>query len=71
MSVKSGNITNPRSIRQIILTGLMAGQSTKEIAALVVAAHPDSAAAKKSVKHIAWYRAWLKKNPAQAASQAD
>jgi len=57
----SGNITNPNSIRQIIRTGLLAGESTKEIAAKVIAAHPTSAAATKSVKHIAWYRATMKK----------
>jgi hypothetical protein len=67
----SGNITNPSSIRQIILTGLLAGESTKDIAAKVQTAHPTSAAAAKSVKHIAWYRAWLKRNPVATTVQAD
>ena len=58
----SGNITNPNSIRQIIMTAILAGESTKDIAVKVQAAHPDSAAAKKSVKHIAWYRARMKKD---------
>ena len=57
----SGNIPNPNSIRQICLRGFMAGKSTKEIAAEIQAAHPDSAAAGKSVKHIAWHRANMKK----------
>lgn len=49
------------SIRQIIRGGLLAGETTKEIAAKVQAAFPDSAAAKKSAKHIAWYKATMKK----------
>lgn len=54
---------NKRSIRQICLQGIAAGMSTKDIAAIIVAEYPDSAAAHKSAKHIAWYRAWVKKNP--------
>lgn len=49
------------SIRQIILTGLREGRNTPSIAAVIRQYHPDSAAAAKSSKHIAWYRAWLKK----------
>lgn len=68
MSAQNGNIVNPRSIRQIVLGALVAGKSTVEITALIVAAHPDSAAAAKPTKHIAWYRAYLKKNPAPEAT---
>lgn len=57
----SGNIVNPNSIRQIIMGGILAGQSTKEIAAILVEKHPTSAAAAKSSKHIGWYRADMKK----------
>lgn len=56
-----GNIVNPNSIRQIICTMLLAGKSTKEIEAAVKEKHPDSQAAAKSGKHIAWYRGTLKK----------
>lgn len=49
------------SIRQICMTGILAGKSTKEIAAEIQAAHPASAAAAKSAKHIAWYKATMKK----------
>lgn len=56
------NVVNPRSIRQIVMNGLLAGKSTKDIAALVMAEHPNSAAATKSVKHIAWYRARMRKD---------
>ncbi len=69
MSKISGNVVNPGSIRQIVLGGLMAGKTTAEIKDLIIAAHPNSAAAAKSTKHIAWYRAWLKKNPAQNAAE--
>ena len=55
------NAVNPKSIRQLIITGIMAGKPTKEIAEAVQAAHPESAAAKKSAKHIGWYKADLKK----------
>lgn len=61
MSKLSGNIVNPGSIRQIIRTALLAGKPTKEIAELVTAAHPNSAAAAKSTKHIAWYRSEMRK----------
>ncbi len=62
MSKLSGNIVNPGSIRQIIRTALLQGKETKEIAAMVTAAHPNSAAAAKSTKHIAWYRSEMRKN---------
>lgn len=52
---------NAKSIRQIIMGGILVGKPTKEIAAEVQAAYPDSAAAKKSAKHIAWYRSDMKK----------
>lgn len=70
----SGNITNPNSIRQIVLRGLMSGRSTKEIAEEIQTAHPSSAAASKSVKHIAWHKANFKKTgvwPVAKAADAE
>ncbi len=58
---KSGNAVNPNSIRQMVCTALLAGKDTKTIAEQIQAAHPNSAAAAKSTKHIAWYRADLRK----------
>jgi hypothetical protein len=55
------NVVNPNSIRQIIRTGLIAGKTTKEIGAQLVEKHPTSMAAAKIVKHVAWYRAQMKK----------
>ena len=55
------NIVNPNSIRQTVITMLLAGADTKSIAASVQEKFPQSAAAAKSTKHIAWYRADLKK----------
>lgn len=52
---------NAKSIRQIIMGGLLAGKPTKEIAAEVQEAYPTSAAAAKSSKHIAWYKSTMKK----------
>lgn len=52
---------NPNSIRQICLRGFLAGKPRTEIAAEIQAAHPDSAAARKSVKHIAWHYGDMKK----------
>ena len=49
------------SIRQIILTGLVNGLSTAQIAEQLKAQHPTSAAATKSAKHIAYYRCQIKK----------
>lgn len=52
---------NPDSIRQIIRSRLLAGQSTKEIAAYLAEAKPGTAAAAKSTIHIAFYRSKLRK----------
>jgi len=49
------------SIRQIVLRGLKEKRSTASMAAVIQELHPDSAAAKKSAKHIAWYRGMVKK----------
>lgn len=49
------------SIRQICIGMINEGHATKVIAERIQALHPDSAAAKKSAKHIAWYKAQLKK----------
>jgi len=64
------NTVNANSIRQLIITALLAGDDTKTIAATIQAKHPESAAAKKSVKHIAWYRAQLRKSGALPKFQA-
>lgn len=48
------------TIKHLILSGLKAGLSTKEIAAQLLETYPSSAAAAKSVKHIAWYRTKVK-----------
>lgn len=48
------------TIKHLIVSGIKAGKTTKEIAAELVAAFPNSAAAAKTVKHIAWYRTKVK-----------
>ena len=50
------------SIRQLVLTGILAGKKNAEIAQEIIKFHPASAAAKKSSKHINWYRSYAKKN---------
>jgi len=64
--------TDVPSIREICLTGIANGVNTPSIAAVIRELHPESAAAEKSSKHIAWYRAWAKKNvnPYAAKTQA-
>lgn len=52
---------NTDSIRQQIRTRLLAGQSTKEIAAYLAENKPGTAAATKSTIHIAFYRSKLRK----------
>jgi hypothetical protein len=52
------------SIRQIILTGLKQGKNTPSIAAVIRQYWPDSAAAAKSSKHIAYYRSLVKQGRA-------
>lgn len=53
--------TKPISIRQLVIGMIQEGHSTKVIAERIKAIHPTSMAAEKSTKHIAWYRAQLKK----------
>lgn len=60
----------PKSIRQLIMSGITAGKDTKTIAAEVQLHFPSSAAAAKSVKHIAWYRSRMKKDATTAATAA-
>jgi hypothetical protein len=53
---------------------LLDGATTKAITETIQAKFPQSAAAKKSVKHIAWYRAQLRKDgkmPKHGEAQAD
>lgn len=52
----------PKSIRSLIMSAILAGKPTKEIAAEVQAHFPGTAAATKSTKHIAWYRSRMKKD---------
>jgi hypothetical protein len=54
-------MASTKSIRQIIRQGLLSGKVTSEIAAELKLAHPTSAAARLSSKHIAWYRAEMVK----------
>ena len=69
VSVTHTTITTPNttpnksivSIRQICMTGILKKVPTADIAAEILKHHPESAAAKKSGKHIAWYRADMKK----------
>lgn len=60
------------SIREICLTGIANGVNTPSIAAVIKQLHPDSQAAEKASKHIAWYRAYAKKhgNPYAKTTQA-
>lgn len=60
----------PKSIRSLIMARITEGRNTKEIAAEVQLHFPHSAAAAKSVKHIAWYRSRMKKDAATAAGAA-
>ena len=48
------------TIKKLITTGIAAGKTTKEIAVELAEKFPASAAAAKSVKHIAWYRTKMK-----------
>lgn len=52
---------NPNSIRQTILTMLGEGKNTKEIEAVLKERFPNSMAAQKAVRHVAWYKAQIKK----------
>ncbi len=56
------NAVNPNSIRQLVMTMILAGASTKDIGTELQAKHPESAAAKKVSKHVGWYRARMKKD---------
>jgi hypothetical protein len=49
------------SIRSLIRGMLLDGATTQEITAKVIQFHPTSAAAAKPAKHIAWYKATMKK----------
>ena len=62
--------TPHKSIRSLIMSEITKGTPTKEIAALVQAQFPGTAAATKSVKHIAWYRSRMKKDAKAAADKA-
>lgn len=59
-----------KSIRSLIMAGITVGRSTKEIAADVQAQFPNTQAAAKSTKHIAWYRSRMKKDAKAAADKA-
>ena len=55
------NNTNPNSIRQICLRGFLAGTPRSEIAKQIQEQAPNSMAAVKAVKHIAWHFGDMKK----------
>lgn len=65
------------TIKSVIMAGINAGLGTKEIGAQLAAQFPNSAAARKADKHVAWYRsrqrqiakAALALNQAQVAAQ--
>ena len=54
--------TPPKSIRSLVMSGLLAGRARKDIAADIVRFFPNSAAAVKSTKHISWYAGRMKKD---------
>ena len=58
------------TIKSVIVNGIRAGLGTKDIAALVRERFPESAAARKSEKHIAWYRSKLRQEAKIAANAA-
>lgn len=51
------------SIRQIMLKGILQGTPKAEIQAEVAKHHAGAAGDVKFAKHLAWYKAWIKKNP--------
>lgn len=61
----SGTVSAPRqnanSIRKTIRDGLLAGDSTETIAARLKELFPNSMAAAKSSKHIAFYKSLMRK----------
>jgi len=59
--------TRPSSIRQTIVACLGEGMETAKIAEVLKEQFPDSAAAAKSGKHIAFYKSQLKKQTAKTA----
>ena len=54
--------TNTNTIKHLITTGIRDGKTTEQIADELAERFPNSAAAAKSVKHIAWYRTKMKQN---------
>jgi hypothetical protein len=56
------------TIKSVIVTGLRNGLGTKEITALLQDQFPASAAARKAVKHIAWYRSRLRQEAKAAVA---
>lgn len=64
-------VTAPKSIRQLCMTAILAGVSTKDIAASIQLHFPLSMAASKSTKHIAWYRSRMKKDGLLTAKVAE
>lgn len=51
------------SIRQIMLRGILQGLPKEQIKAEVAQHHAGAAGDVKFAKHLAWYKAWIKKNP--------
>jgi len=57
----SGNSVNPNSIRQVLRNGLIAGQTTVQLTALLSEKFPGTQAALKPSVHIGFYRSKLRK----------
>lgn len=59
---RGGAPVNPKSIRQTVMRMLGEGKATKEIAEVLKSEFPGTAAAAKSDKHIAFYRAKMRQD---------
>lgn len=64
--VQTAEVAPPKSIRQTLRQGILAGRSTQELTAVLQANFPNSMAAAKPAKHIAHYRSLLKREAKQA-----
>lgn len=58
----------PKSIRQTIRQGILAGTSVADLTAVLKANFPSSQAAAKPAKHIAHYRCLMKKERSQVVA---
>lgn len=58
----NGGVDAPKSIRQIMMQGILAGTPKHEVKAEVDKLHPGSAASTKFSKHYGWYKSTMKKD---------